>query len=287
VSDWLRTPPRHVPAAIVLLLALAWTTATLAADSLEAIPLNFRTAEELIPVLQPLVPAGAALTGMGDMLLVRADASTMAQLRAAIAELDRAPRQLLITVGQSTGSSRSDAGVTGSATIGSGDVQVGVNRPPAAGTGAEVLVHGGTSRNDIRNVSSIRTLEGYEAYVTIGESRPFTSTTTVGGGYHGPVVSESTGYRDVNTGFYAVPRVSGDRVTLEISPAQQRYAGPGRGAPVATQSVTTVVSGRLGEWIAIGGSSETSSGTSTGLVRWGTRSELTQYSAWVKVEEVR
>jgi hypothetical protein len=285
VSGRLRTP-RDGLAAIVLWLALAWTTATLAADSLEAIPLNFRTAEELIPVLQPLVPAGAALTGTGDMLLVRADASTLAQVRAAIAELDRAPRQLLITVGQSTGLNRSDAGVTGSATVGSGDVQVGVNRPPAAGTGAEVLVHGGTSRNDIRSLSSIRTLEGYEAYVTIGESRPFTST-TVSGGYHGPVVSESTGYRDVRTGFYAVPRVSGDRVTLEISPVQQRYAGPGRGATVATQSVATVVSGRLGEWIEIGGSSETSSGASTGLIRWGARSELTQYSAWVKVDEVR
>ena len=278
---------RHGPAAVVLLLALAWATAALAADSLEAIPLKFRTAEELIPVLQPLVPASAALTGTGDMLLVRADEATIAQLRAAIAELDRAPRQLLITVGQSTGSNRSDAGVTGSATIGSGDVQVGVNRPPAGATGAEIAVHGGTSRDDIRSLSSIRTLEGYEAYVTIGESRPFTSTTVVGGGYHGPVVSQSTGYRDVQTGFYAVPRVSGDRVTLQISPTQQRYAGPGRGATVATQSVTTVVSGRLGEWIAIGGSSETSSGTSTGLVRWGTRSELTQYSAWVKVEEVR
>jgi len=42
-------------------------------------------------------------------------------------------------------------------------------------------------------------------------------------------------------------------VTLEISSQQQRLAGDARNAPVATASLTTTVTGTLGEWMQIGG----------------------------------
>jgi len=256
------------------------------AQSLETIQLKFRLAEDLLPILQPLVPQGSVITGTGDMLFVRADAATLSHIREAVASLDRAPRQLLITVGQVTNTRDSGTSIRGSGTLGSGDLQVGVNRPPQSGTGGQVVVRSGTASDDTRNVSSVRALEGYETYVSLGQSRPFTSTTVTGGGFFPPVVSQSTEFRDVQTGFYATPRVSGDRVTLEISSRQQRLTGNERNAPVATGAVTTTVSGRIGEWIQVGGTVDNTAGTSGGLVTWGTRSDSTQYSAWVKVDEV-
>ena len=274
--------------AFVLATAHEWRPLhALSAESLEAIPLQHRLAEELIPILEPLLPPGAALTGTGDVLLVRADAATLQQVRAALATLDRPPRQLLITVGQSTGRSAREASVRGSATIGSGDVQVGVNRPPATEPGARVEVQDRQDRTDIRSVSSVRALEGHEAYVAVGESRPFTSTSTAGGGRHGQAYGQTTQHREVQTGFFATPRVSGDRVTLEISPTQQRFGSGPRPAAVATQTLTTTVSGRLGEWIELGGVDDSRRGGTTGLIAWGTRTELTQYAAWVKVDEVQ
>jgi type II secretory pathway component GspD/PulD (secretin) len=257
------------------------------AQSLATIPLHYRTAEDLLPILQPLVPQGAVITGTGDTLLVRADAATLEQLRAAVASLDHAPRQLLITVGQLTSADGSGTSVRGSGAIGSGDVQVGVNRPPATSAGGQVVVRSGTASDHIRNVSSVQALEGYETYVSLGQSRPFTSTAVTGGVYYPPVVSQSTGFRDVQTGFYATPRVSGDRVTLDISSRQQRLTSASSNAPVTTGSVNTTVTGKLGEWLQIGGSTNSAGGSNSGLVTWGTRADLTQYSAWVKVEEVR
>ena len=273
--------------ACVLALLTSGVPPRLSAESLEAIPLQHRLAEELIPILEPLLPPGAALTGAGDVLLVRADAATLQQVRAALATLDRPPRQLLITVGQSTGRSAREVGVRGSATIGSGDVQVGVNRPPATEPGARVEVQDRQDRTDIRNVSSVRALDGHEVYVAAGESRTLTSTSTVGGGRHDPQHGQTTRHREVQTGFFATPRVSGDRVTLEISPTQQQFGSGPRPAVVATQTLTTMVSGRLGDWIELGGVDDSRRGGTTGLVTWGTRTELTQYAAWVKVEELR
>jgi type II secretory pathway component GspD/PulD (secretin) len=273
--------------ACVLALLTVGVPARLSAESLEAIPLQHRLAEELIPILEPLLPPGAVLTGTGDVLLLRADAATLQQVRAALATLDRPPRQLLITVGQSTGRGARDSAVRGSATIGSGDVQVGVNRPPAPEPGARVEVQDRQDRTDIQSVASVRTLDGHEAYVAVGESRPFTSTSTAVGDRHGPVYGQTTQHREAQTGFYATPRVSGDRVTLEISPTQQQLGSGPRPAAVATQTLTTTVSGRLGEWIELGGIDDSLRGGTTGFVTWGTRTELTQYAAWVKVEELR
>jgi hypothetical protein len=266
---------------------MLFVAADVQAESLEQIPLHYRMAEELLPVLQPLLPAGATITGTGNVLFVRADAATLTQVRGAVASLDRAPRQLLITVGQGLGTLGSGASVRGSGTVGSGEVQVGVNRPPAPDASGQIVFRNDTARDDIRNVSSVRALEGYETYVSLGQSRPVTSTTVTGGGHYPAVVTQSTEFRDVQTGFYATPRVSGDRVTLEISPRQQRSTGARRDVPVTTGSITTTVAGRLGEWLPIGGATDSSGGSDRGLVTWSTRADLTQYSAWVKVDEVR
>jgi hypothetical protein len=270
----------------VLLLALLAAPA-LRAESLEIIELRFRMAEDMLPILEPLVPQGAALTGTGNTLLVRADAATVQQLRDAVATLDRPPRQLLITVGQVTNAKSGGTSVRGSATIGSGDVQVGVNRPPQASTGASATIRSGTASDALRDVASVRALEGRETYIAFGESRPFTSATVSGGGWYPPVVTQGTEYRDVQSGFYATARINGDRVTLEIASRQNRLTDNRSNSAVTTASAATTVIGRLGDWIPVGGTNETSDSTERGIGTLSTRSDLTQYSAWVKVEEIR
>jgi hypothetical protein len=268
-----------------VLLALV-STQRAHAETLVAIPLQYRLAEELLPILQPLLPAGAALTGTGDVLLVRGDDDTLQQVRAALATLDRPPRQLLITVGQATAGTGSAASVRGSATVAAGDVQVGVNRPPLPSSRVRVVVLAGRGQVELRDVSSVRALEGHETYVALTASQPFTSAATIHDGSNGVTRVHTLGRQDARTGFVATPRLSGDRVTLEISPSQQRLGPPGHDAPVAGQTLTTTVSGRLGEWIELGSIRATRTNDATALGIWGTGSELTHYSAWVMVEEV-
>ena len=157
----------------------------------------------------------------------------------------------------------------------SGESHSGVNGRIVAGDLA--------SRDDLRNVTSVRALEGNEAYVMFGESRPLESTSMVPGRY-GPQVVQTTQYRDVGTGFYVIPRVAGDRVMLEISPQQQTISSDRGGNVVRTQGATTVVSGKLGAWIEIAGVQQSAAGSDRGTLIWGTRGESHQYTAWVKVD---
>jgi hypothetical protein len=80
--------------------------------------------------------------------------------------------------------------------------------------------------------------------------------------------------------------VNGDVVTLDLAPRQQRFTGSRANGSVETAGLTTQVSGRLGEWIRAGGSTESTRGDSGGLLTWGTRSGEASYAVWVKVEEV-
>jgi hypothetical protein len=254
------------------------------ADELEIIDLRHRRADDIIPVVLPLLDAGGALTGADDKLFVRSNPANLAQIREAVAAIDRPQRQLLITVGQGSVAARDGTSVRGSATIGSGDVQVGVNRPPAGGSGATVITRSRSVQTDQQNTSSIRALEGSEAWISVGQSVPFTST-TVTTGWHPPVAQQSTSFRDVTSGFYATARVSGDLVTLEISSRQQAYRP--RDETIDTKSATSIVTGHLGEWIELGAVHEAQSGSSSGLLVWGRHTGSSEYSARVKVDEIR
>ena len=280
-----RTRPGRAAACAVVLLLATWGASLATAQDLQVIELRHRLADELIPVLQPLLEPGAALTGMDSMLFVRTSPGNLEQLRAAVAVLDRKPRQLLVTVGQGTVERESGQALRGTATVGGGDVQVGVNRPPADEPGVSVAVAQGSQRADLHNVSTVRLLEGSETYIAIGQSAPVTTTQVIPG-RDGPAVVQTTDYREASTGFYATARLNGDVVTLELSPRQQRWRDAPADGRIDTAAVTTQVTGRLGEWLPIGGAEETSQRTDDGLLSHGRQRESRRYSAWVKVEEV-
>ena len=97
-------------------------------------------------------------------------------------------------------------------------------------------------------------------------------------------VVDGTQYRDVTSGFYVRPRLNGDRVTLEIAPQNNTIDGQGR---INIQQVNTVVSGRLGEWMELGGIAQSRSGSQSGVV-YSTRDVGSdQRQIMLKVEEVK
>lgn len=270
---------------VLVLLALHATGAAQAQD-LQVIELRHRLASDVIPIVEPLLEAGGVVTGMDGMLFVRTSPANLAQIRQVVDALDRKPRQLLVTVRQGSAVDVSTGQVRGSATVGGGDVQVGVNRPPGAEPGASVGTNYRTQRDDLSNVSSVRALEGMETFIAIGQSVPVT-TTQVSQGWGGVTAQQSTEFRSASTGFYATARLNGETVTLEISPQQQRIRGSARGPVVATAGAVTTVSGRLGEWLALGAVQESSSSGTAGLLVWGRQAGSSQYSAWIKVDEIR
>ncbi len=278
-----RRSPVHRPASAFCLMALVLSAGAALAQDMQIIDLQYRRADDLIPVLQPLLEPGDAITGLDDKLFVRAGTSTLKRVIAALEVIDRPPRQLVITVGQDSTADVAASRVRGAATVSGGDISVGVNRPPGTGNSAQVVAVDRSQQASTRTVSSVRTLDGTEAYIAVGQQVPFTST-QVTPGWGGPVTTRSTTFRDVSTGFYATARVNGDMVTLTISPHQQSY-DRARGGTINTAGTDSTINARLGEWVELGAVRETGSGADGGLLVWGRRTAQSQYTSRIKVEE--
>jgi hypothetical protein len=225
-------------------LALA-AAGTCAQGSLEIIPLRHRTPEQVLPVLRPLLEPGGVLTSHSNQLIVRTSPRNLEQIKSALAAIDLPLRRLLISVR-----------FGGASAFAAREVEIrGALRP--GGARAELRAIDSSGAAGERVDQRVQVLEGGRAMIAIGQSRP------LGGGAHE--------VRDLATGFTLVPRVSGQRVFLEIEP-QRELPGTFPGS-VDSQRVATTVSAGLGQWVELGGVD------SSGAV-----SE--HRSIWVKVEEI-
>lgn len=278
------------------LLAALLAAGAAAQTTVEVIQLRYRQADQLIPVLQPLLGRDASISNFQNQLVIRATPAELAQVKSVLASLDTPPKRLLITVRQDAdvSASRREAEVSGS--IGNDQARVTV---PGSGSreGGNVVLRDGDDRLRARVLDSSQTgserigqtvqvLEGYTAFIRAGESRPVRNRqvvrTMVNGQWVDRVV-ETTDYRDATTGFNVRPRLQGDRVTLDIDPQRETFDDQRRGA-VNVQRVVTTVSGRLGEWISLGGIGEERSDDRSGILSTRSLRSNEQRGVQVRVE---
>jgi type II secretory pathway component GspD/PulD (secretin) len=252
-----------------LALLLCALGAAALAQSLEVIDLQHRTAEEIIPVLQPLLEPGGALSGKDYKLFVRASAANVKQLRQALAQLDRQPRQLFVSVRRSTQQEieRERASVSG--TVRAGDPSVDV----------KVQATDDSAHDRNTGVASVQVLEGNAAFISSGTSVPIITAVAAGGGRR-PWVAATSSYRNIGSGFLVTPRIANSEVVLEIEQQDEQL----NSGNIRTQSLSTQVRGPIGTWIALGGISESSSSTRSGILSREYATRADQRSIWVKVE---
>ena len=99
-------------------------------------------------------------------------------------------------------------------------------------------------------------------------------------------VREGIDYRGVSSGFYVTPRTHRQQVTLGIAPQLERADPKDRGV-IDTRYLSTTISGRLGEWISLGGANEADSGNDSALLARTRRRGTDVYGMiWVKVDEM-
>jgi len=255
----------HIPENVLVgLFCLLVSAPGLSDYPIEVIELRSRPLEEILPVIQPFVGAEDTVTGMGNNLVIKASPAKVQEIRRLLETLDRPPRRLVISVGKQGDVSSSSSGYRASADIKAGDSRFSINSPghPTDSSRAQVRIHDNTLQGARTTRHRVQALEGRPAYITSGTRIPLqTSERYYDRGV--PYQQRTTQLQDVNSGFYVVPRVNGDEVTLEIMQHDDR-PGERRGV-INTQATGTVVRGRLGEWVELGGVDTSDSNRQGGL----------------------
>ncbi|AGA86549.1 secretin N-terminal domain-containing protein [Stutzerimonas stutzeri] len=227
----------------------------------EVIQLNNRMAEDVIPVAESVLGNQGRVTAYGNQLIVNAPDSMISELRRVIDQLDVAPKRLLISVDTQDSASSSAGGYQVDGSVRSGDVEFETGRGEIAGRDRVRIIRRSTNSRD-GGIQQVQASEGYPALIQVGQSVPLTTQGTDGYGQ----IYQQTQYRDVLRGFYATATVHGDRVQISISSTRDRLA-QGRSGVVEMQNADTRVSGRVGEWITIGGIDESADSEQRGTLR--------------------
>jgi type II secretory pathway component GspD/PulD (secretin) len=225
---------------------------------LEVITLKYRNAEQVMPVLRPLLAPQGTMTGLNNQLIVRTTPANLDELKRVLETVDGKPRRLLISVRQDADLAQAARGAQVSGRVDIGDnatVSVpGRPTPPGAAVrvdGVRAKVYSSQSARSDSVVQQVQVIEGGRALIRVGQSAPVVSR-QVTDGPGGTNVTRTTEFVQADTGFYVVPRLAGDQVTLEIFTAADSLRSD-RPVGVNVQQVQTVVSGRLGQWMEIGG----------------------------------
>ena len=280
---------RHVAIVSFAIAGLVFAAFANAQTVLEVIALKHRTAEEVIPILTPMLAREGTLSGLRGQLIVRTTPQNLQELRQVLLAVDVAARRLQITVAQELASEGTRRGADVALRT---DSNLRLTTPGATGPsrdGVEVRVLDARSVDNLRVMQTVQVLDGGSAYIQTGQSVPVVSqgvTRTVVGGRVVEQVTSGVEYRGATTGFYVLPRISGDRVTLDLSQhrdALMRHV-PGM---IDTQRVVTTVTGRLGEWLELGTISESRSNERNAPLGRSASTQSDSRNILVKVEELR
>jgi len=255
------------PALLLAMLLLAGPAA--AADwPLTIIDLKHRLPEEVVPMLAPLAGPDGVVTGANASLFVRASPERLADIRAALARIDQPARNLLVEVRRVSAAGASGRGFDISLDQPVGDdgrIRLG------HGYGSGLQAGAGASARGRNVLQQVRVVDGGQAFIAVGEERPVGWREAVPTP-EGVIRRGGVGYATAESGFYVRPRTRGDQVTVEVSSRDATFTDRRGDAAVQAGAIDTRVSGRLGEWIPLGGVSEARSWQSRGLGGWGERS---------------
>ncbi len=228
---------------------------------LEVIPLQNRMVDDVIHIIRPLVAPGGTVTGMNNQLIIKTTPSNLAEIKEILTRIDHAPRKLMITVKQNIyGNShlREDS-LTGEYISENVQINTGHDHSKeglsvSAGdknSNVQYRTLNNTARTDDRNTFKVQALEGRPAFINQGQSIPVGSS-TAHVTKHGVVLNQSTDYYETRSGFYVLPRLNGNQVTL-LAATELSSVQPDSHPTANVQGVETTVTGRLGQWMELGG----------------------------------
>jgi len=268
-------------------LLLIVQTVLVSASELDIIELHDRPAGEIIPLIKPMLNENESITGRGFQMILKADSARQAQIRELVNKLDRAAAQLMISVFQ--GSERDLQALGAAAGIryqdDKTDIQLGSTTRQAGGSGvtATARVYGTRAHMQDNPVHRLRIMEGSAGYIETGKSIPyFSGQVYQQNGQR--IVESSVDYKDVTSGFYVRPRVNGDRVILDISPHRDSLDPGGN---INTRGAATTISGKLGEWIPLGGTTSEIRRDSGQTGKSYSTQDRHSESIWIKADKVQ
>ncbi len=211
---------------------------------IESVRLTHKTAEELIPLVKPLLGNHATVAGEGQRMFIRTTPKYMEQVKQLVSDLDTPVHQLEISLSYNPAVLKENTQVADNVLLESDTATIRIYQPGDTAEKTEYYTTRGRQISD--DTYSVRVLEDKWATIKTGMSIPVVERHHNRDG----TVTETIHYKELNTGFRLKPRLTGDKVTLDVSAfgASESRLGGGKLKQYQTDTSFRVT---LGKWFPV------------------------------------
>lgn len=264
---------------IALLLCLTFCVAVQAATEFKIIQLQHRFADDLLPIIAPMVGADGTANGMGNHLILRATPERMREIEAAVQQLDAARVNRRITVKTNNNIQTQREGVNARGKIKMGKVIIGNDRRVRTNSG-NIIIENSSSRTTRNSSQFLNVLDGERAFIRVGQIVPFTQEwVTITRRYI--QIDQTTDWHEISTGFAVRPLTIGNQVTLEITPRIAKLNSQGY---IDFEELSTTVRVSLGEWVDLGSTMQQRDDVSRKILGYRNSSSYQDSGLMIKVD---
>ena len=263
-------------------VCLLWATSSRCSAETLVYPMQYRTAAEAVPMVQPLLsPEGRAVAdSRTNALLVVDDEETIQRVREFLQGFDKLGKQAKIRVRFDESGAREKTSVEGRARASGEDWSVSAGKPMRK-DGVEVRLQDRSRAQQGSSEFFVTVVSGSAAYIMVGQDILYTQR-WVDLTRRYARVTESVTIQRIETGFEVLPVILKDHADVEIVP-RISHGGPGSRMIRFTEASTRLVA-PIGQWVTIGGASQQSNEVIRAVLEAGRgeRSSVTSISLLVE-----
>ena len=219
-----------------------------AAPQLTIVNLHHRPADQLIPILRPLMAAGDYLAGQNSKLLIRTDTKTLNTITKIVAELDQPLTNLRISVIYGDHTLAATSALNADIVFNHNHIDGAAPNPDVQSSDnlrADINNRTFNTADRNHNQQTLQVLEGHEAFFNSQQRRPLVNTHYSLAHLLVPSVQEQT----ASTGFSVIARLQNNSASLRIKPQAERFSADGS---LQSQQISTNLTVPLRKWVEIG-----------------------------------
>lgn len=249
------------------------------ASEFKIFTLQHRFANDLVPIVSPLVGDTGTVSAVNNQLIVRTDAASMREVEAVVAALDiaRSNRKISFSFNRNINTETSNTEASGNVRV--GKVTVGNQRRSPPNSGRIDIERNQTQQNS-QTTQFLNVLDGEYGFIRVGELVPYTQEwVTFTRRY--TQIQTNTNWQDISTGFAVRPTSINNQVELAITP---RIASVNSRQTLDFQELSTLVRVNIGVWVNIGNIVQQHDEVSRKILGNYSRQGGEQSEFWVKVE---
>ncbi len=237
-----------------------------AADSIQYFDLKHRPADEVIPLLQPLLQEHEAISGSGYQIFIKTSQQRVPEMQSLINAIDKAIKTFRISVTNDEYVVSDENNVDASVTARKGDIEVSAGRYPPSEPGVTVNIDTRHTQDKSNNTQFVHVQEGKPAFISRESLRIIPIYAYVQRANGDFLIEHNHLSPSRQDGFYVLARSSGDNtanVSIQSTSSNRRtYQGYGQDQTYIDTSLQVA----LGQWFEVGGNTDSSETESTGVI---------------------